>query len=225
MNTSDEELWSEVDDFIDAQLVREPPELAEAVNNSAAKGLPPIQVSIAQGKLLYLLAQVQGARRILEVGTLGGYSTIWLAKALHADGTLLTLEADPHHAAVAQANLAGAGLQDAVEIRIGRALDTLPLIAKDVSEPFDMFFIDADKESNADYFSWAVKLGRLGSLIIVDNVVRGGAVVDPADTSAAVAGTRRLYEALAAEPRVEATALQTVGSKGYDGFILARIVA
>lgn len=219
------ELWHQVDEYIERQVVGESADLTAAVSNSAANGLPPIQVSVAQGKLLYLLAQLHGARRILEIGTLGGYSTIWLAKALPADGYLLSLEADSHHAGVARENIAGAGLQGVVEVRVGLALVTLPQLISEGAAPFDLFFIDADKQSNADYFSWAVRLGRPGSLIIVDNVVRGGAVADLDNLDEVVVGTRRLFDAVGAEPRVAATAVQTVGSKGYDGFLVARVLA
>jgi predicted O-methyltransferase YrrM len=220
-----ESLWNRVDAYIEQQIVDESADLTAAVSNSAANGLPPIQVSVAQGKLLYLLAQLHGARRILEIGTLGGYSTIWLAKALPTDGHLLSLEADSHHAEVARENIAGAGLAGVVEVRVGLALETLPQLTSEGAEPFDLFFIDADKQSNADYFSWTVRLSRPGSLIIVDNVVRGGAVVDWESIDEAVVGTRRLFEAVGGEPRVAATAVQTVGSKGYDGFLLARVLA
>ena len=219
-----ETLWRHVDEYIEKQIVGETAELTAAVSNSTAHGLPPIQVSVAQGKLLYLLAQVQGARRVLEIGTLGGYSTIWLAKALPADGQLVTLEADARHAGVAKENLKAAGLQNVVDVRVGLAIEILPLLLTGAGGAFDMVFIDADKQSNADYFSWAVRLGRPGSLIIVDNVIRDGAVIDEATTDAAILGTRRLYDTIAAEPRVQATAIQTVGTKGYDGFVLARVL-
>jgi len=162
-----------------------------------------------------------GARSILEVGTLGGYSTIWLARALPADGRLVSLEAEPRHAEVAVANLERAGVADRVDVVVGKALDTLPRLAEEGRGPFDLAFIDADKQSNADYFQWAVRLGRPGGVIVVDNVVRGGSVVDEGSDDAAVVGTRRLFEVVAAEPRVVATAVQTVGSKGHDGFLLA----
>ena len=184
---------------------------------------PSIQVSAAQGKLLHLLARMRGARSILEIGTLGGYSTIWLARALPAaGGRLITLEAEPKHADVARANLAAAGLSNVVDLRLGRAIETLPTLTKEA--PFDLVFIDADKPSTADYFQWALKLTRPGSAIVVDNVVRRGAVADASSTDANVQGVRRFYDALASDRRVTATAMQTVGSKGYDGFALALVL-
>jgi predicted O-methyltransferase YrrM len=220
-----QEQWSAVDRYITDLLVPPDPALDEALRASAEAGLPAINVTPNQGKLLHLLARVLGARGILEVGTLGGYSTIWLARALSADGRLVTLESDPKHAEVARANLARAGLADVVELRLGPALETLPQLAAEGRGPFDLVFIDADKPSNADYFEWALKLSRRGSLIIVDNVVRKGAVVDAASSDPTVQGVRRFYERLAAEPRVSATAVQTVGSKGYDGFAVALVTA
>jgi predicted O-methyltransferase YrrM len=201
------------------------PVLEAALQTSAAAGLPPIQVAPNQGKLLQLLAQLQGARTILEIGSLGGYSTIWLARALPADGRLITLEVDPKHAEVSQANLARAGLAGIVEVRLGPALETLPQLAAEGLGPFDFIFIDADKPGYPDYFSWALKLARRGSVIIADNVVRQGAVIDPESSDANVQGVRTMNELIAAEPRVSATALQTVGSKGYDGFVMALVTA
>lgn len=219
------ESWAAVDDYLAATLVQGDAALAAALADSAAAGLPEISVTPSQGKLLHLLARAQGATRILEVGTLGGYSTIWLARALPPGGRLVTLEVDPKHAAVAQANLDRAGVADVVEIRLGPALDTLPKLASEAPAPFDFIFIDADKPSNPDYFAWALRLTRRGSLIVVDNVIRNGAVVDAASTDPAVQGVRRLNELMAAEPRVSATAIQTVGGKGYDGFALALVIA
>jgi predicted O-methyltransferase YrrM len=219
-----QQLWTAVDRYIADALVPPDPVLAAALEANAAGDLPPYDVSPAQGKLLMLLAQTMGARAILEIGTLGGYSTIWLARALPAGGRLITLEAEPRHAEVARANIARAGLTAAVEIRVGRALDTLPRIAAAGQGPFDLIFIDADKPSNPDYLAWALKLSRPGSLIVADNVVRDGAIADPARRDASVRGVRRFFEALAAEPRLSATAIQTVGSKGYDGFAIARVV-
>jgi predicted O-methyltransferase YrrM len=210
--------WTAVDDYFDSGLTPPDPVLDAALAASHAGGLPDIQVSAAQGKQLHLLARAVGARRILEVGTLGGYSAIWLARALPTDGRLISLEVDPHHAEVARANLADAGLADRAEVRVGAALDTLPGLAG----PFDFAFIDADKPSNADYFAHAVRLSRPGTVIVVDNVVRGGRVVDAAG-DAAVQGVRRLVEVVAAEPRVDATVLQTVGVKGYDGYLIALV--
>lgn len=213
--------WRAVDDYIVERLVPGDADLAAALAANAAAGLPKIDVSAAQGKFLHLLARMIGARRILEIGTLGGYSTIWLARALPEGGRLVTLEAAPHHAEVARANLARAGLADRVALRLGPALDSLPALAEE--PPFDLIFIDADKESNAAYLGWALRLARKGSVIVCDNVVRDGRVVDAASTDAAIAGTRRFFEALAAEPRLSATALQTVGHKGWDGFAIALV--
>jgi predicted O-methyltransferase YrrM len=220
-----EESWIAVDRYLTDLLVRPDAALDAALQDSAAAGLPAINVSPCHGKLLHLLARVQGARAILEVGTLGGYSTIWLARALPAGGRLVTLEADAGHAAVARANLARAGLDGVVEVRLGPALKTLPRLAAESRGPFDLVFIDADKESYPEYLAWALKLTRRGSLIVADNVVRGGAVADPASADPRVRGVRRFNELLAAEPRVSATAIQTVGGKGYDGFALALVTA
>jgi len=219
----DQKQWSAVDDFLVAKLVRPDAALDQALADSERGGLPAINISPCQGKLLNLIARMIGARRILEIGTLGGYSTIWLARALPSSGRLITLEFLQNHAAIARANLERAGLLDRVDIRVGRALDTLPVIARESSEPFDLFFIDADKESNRDYLGWAVKLGRPGSVIITDNVVRNGKVIDGASRDPMVVGTRRFLDALAEEPRVAATAIQTVGSKGWDGFTIALV--
>jgi predicted O-methyltransferase YrrM len=223
--TLSQERWTAVDDYADAALVPADPTLDAALQATADAGLPEISVSPAQGKLLHLLALAQGARRILEIGTLGGYSAIWLARALPSGGRLVTLEADPLHAEVARANLASAGLGDVSEVRVGRALDTLPLLYAAGDEPFDLIFIDADKTSYADYLAWSVRLSRPGSMIIADNVVRGGAVIDAASRNASVQGVRRFMQALAAEPRVSATVVQTVGRKGYDGFAFAVVLA
>jgi len=217
--------WTAVDRYITDLLVPPDPALEAALQASEAAGLPAINVAPNQGKLLMLLAQLQGARRILEIGTLGGYSTIWLARALPSDGRLITLEADQKHANIARANIARAGLGGIVELRLGPALETLPRIAAEGRGPFDFCFIDADKQSNSEYFAWALKLSRRGSLIVVDNVVRDGAVADAASRDGGVRGVRRLFERLAAEPRVSATAIQTVGSKGYDGFAIALVTA
>ncbi|MFF0414661.1 O-methyltransferase [Kitasatospora sp. NPDC004745] len=215
--------WDAVDAYFSEQLVGHDPALEAAEAAADAAGLPHIAVAPNQGKLLHLLALTQGARRILEVGTLGGYSAIWLARALPADGTLITLEIDPKHAEVARGNLAHAGLDKVAEVRLGRAADSLAALVQDGTEPFDLVFIDADKPSNPEYFRRALELTRPGSLIIVDNVVRGGAIADADSTDPAVVGTRALHDLIAAEPRVTATSVQTVGSKGYDGFTLARV--
>jgi predicted O-methyltransferase YrrM len=216
-----QEQWTAVDRYICDLLVPPDPALAAALETSAAAGLPSINVTPNQGKLLQLLARVQGARAILEVGTLGGYSTIWLARALPEGGRLVTLESDPKHAEVARGNIANAGLSGVVEIRLGPALETLPQLASEGLGPFDLTFIDADKPSTPEYFNWALQLSRRGSLIIVDNVVRKGAVADAASDDPSVQGVRRFYELLASEPRVSATAIQTVGGKGYDGLAIA----
>jgi predicted O-methyltransferase YrrM len=218
------ELWTAVDHYFEGKLVPADPVLDEALASTRAAGLPSIQVSATQGKLLHLLARVRGARRILEVGTLGGYSAIWLARALPADGHLVTLEVSPAHAAVATANVARAGLAGLVDIRVGAALDTLPKLAAEAGEPFDLVFIDADKVNNPKYFTWALKLTKPGSLIIVDNVVRHGQVANPDSDDPSILGTRELHDLIAAEPRVDATTIQTVGTKGYDGFTLALVV-
>jgi len=218
-------VWNAVDQYVNDQLVSTDPALSAALQDSNAAGLPQINVSPSQGKLLQLLAQVQGARSILEIGTLGGYSTIWLARALPRDGRLISLEAEPKHAEVARANIERAGLADNVEIRCGRALDTLPQLVVENRGPFDLVFIDADKPGYPDYLEWALKLSRRGSLIIADNVVRDGAVADSASRDPGVRGVRRFIEMLAAEPRVSASVIQTVGSKGYDGFAMALVIS
>ena len=215
--------WTAVDHYITGLFVPPDPALDAALQAAAAAGLPPIHVAPNQGKLLAILAQSMGTRSILEIGTLGGYSTIWLARALPPSGALVTLEADPQHAAVARANLARAGLSTIVEVRVGRALDTLPQLAAEGRGPFDLVFIDADKPNTAAYFDWALKLTRRGSLIIADNIVRNGAVADANSDDPNVQGVRRFNAALAAEPRVTATVIQTVGSKGYDGLALALV--
>ncbi|MGW1106225.1 O-methyltransferase [Streptomyces sp. NPDC002540] len=215
--------WAEVDDYFNGLLVGSEEALDAAVEASDEAGLPAIQVAANQGKLLHLLARLQGARTVLEIGTLGGYSTIWLARALPEGGRLVTLEFDPGCAEVARANIERAGLSDVVEIRVGRALATLPELAEAGYGPFDVVFIDADKPSNPDYLAWSLKLTRPGSLIIADNVVRDGEVVDGGSDDPKVKGVRRFTELVAAEPRLSATALQTVGSKGYDGLMMALV--
>jgi predicted O-methyltransferase YrrM len=220
-----ETVWIEVDRYFTDQLVRSDPALDAALAASAAAGLPAIHVAPNQGKLLHLLARMRGARRILEIGTLGGYSTIWMARALPADGRLITLEYDPRHAEVARSNIARAGLADRVEVRVGPALENLQRIARERPGAFDLTFIDADKENNPDYFRWALRLSAPGSVIIVDNVVRSGHVVNGYTDDPKVQGTRRLFEMMAAEPRISATAIQTVGAKNYDGFAIALVVS
>lgn len=215
--------WIAVDDYFTRQLISADPILDAALESNAAAGLPPIDVAPNQGKLLHLLARIQGARSILEIGTLGGYSTIWLARALPHDGRLITLEAEPKHAEVAKANIARAGLESVVEIRLGDALDSLSRLANENCGPFDLIFIDADKKNNPDYFRWALKFSRKGSVIITDNVVRNGAVIDETSSDPNIVGVRQFTNLVANEPTVSATAIQTVGSKGYDGFVIALV--
>ncbi|HEY6880699.1 MAG TPA: O-methyltransferase [Polyangiales bacterium] len=218
-----QEQWTDVDRYLSELFIPADPALDAAITESERAGLPSIQVSAPQGKLLHLIARIQGAKNVLEIGTLGGYSTIWLARALPAGGRVVTLEADPKHAEVARANIARAGLDGVVELRLGKALDTLPVLAAEQRGPFDLFFIDADKENIPHYFEWSLKLARRGSVIIVDNVVRKGAVADAHSKDAMVLGVRRFNEQYARDPRVSITAIQTVGNKGYDGFALALV--
>ncbi|WBO66609.1 O-methyltransferase [Streptomyces camelliae] len=219
------QVWDDVDDYFISQLTPDDEALQAALRENDAAGLPPIGVTATQGKFLHLLAQVQGARHVLEIGTLGGYSTIWLARALPEDGRLVSLEYNPKHAEVAVRNIARAGLDKIVEVRVGPALESLPKLADDNPPPFDLVFIDADKANNAHYVEWALRLTSAGSLIVLDNVVRGGRVVDADSTEPDVVGTRAAIELIATHPRLDGTALQTVGSKGYDGFALARVLA
>ncbi|MGI3202828.1 O-methyltransferase [Streptomyces sp. GLT-R25] len=221
------QLWQDVDDYFTGLLAPPDDALTDALNDSDAAGLPHINVAPPQGKLLHLLAVIQGATRILEIGTLGGYSTIWLARALPQDGRLITLEYSERHAEVARRNLARAGLDKITEVRVGPALDSLTKLADEGdgnAAPFDLVFIDADKVNNPRYVEWAVKLTRPGSLIILDNVVRGGAVTDATSDDPSVRGTREALDLFATHPKLTATAIQTVGSKGYDGFALARVL-
>ena len=218
-----QEQWTAVDQYIGETVVPSDPALDAAIEASAKAELPAIAVTANQGKLLHILARLVNAKKILEVGTLGGYSTIWLARALPKDGRLITLEINPKHADVARGNVARAGLSDLVEFRLGRALDGMRQIAAEGIGPFDLFFIDADKASIPEYFTWSLKLSRPGSLIIVDNVVRKGAVLDAKSDDADVQGVRRLNEMLKTESRMTATTIQTVGSKGYDGFTIALV--
>jgi predicted O-methyltransferase YrrM len=217
--------WTAVDKYLTDLMIPPDPALDAAVRDSAAAGLPAIQVAPNQGKLLHLMARMQGARTVLEVGTLGGYSTIWLARALPPGGRVVTLEAAPKHAEVARTNLKRAGLEGVVEVIEGKALDTLPRLQAEGRGPFDFVFIDADKQNQAAYWTWALKLTRVGSVIVLDNVIREGAVADAHSADPAVQGVRRANELMAKEPRVSATAVQTVGSKGYDGFAVALVVA
>jgi predicted O-methyltransferase YrrM len=221
----DREQWTAVDRYFTELLVPPDSALEAALVASAEAGLPGINVAPNQGKLLQLLARLQGATCILEVGTLGGYSTIWLARALPAGGRLVTLEAVPKHAEVARANIDHAGLGDVVDVRLGPALESLPKLAAEGFGPVDLTFVDADKQHNPDYFQWALRLSRPGSLIIVDNVVRGGNVIDETSDDPDIQGVRRFNDLLAAEPRVDATAIQTVGTKGYDGLAIALVVS
>ena len=227
MDQASQDLWSAVDRYISEQLVPSDPALDAAQRDSEAAGLPPIAVTPNQGRLLELLARVQGARTILELGTLGGYSTIWLARALPATGRVVTVEAEPRYAEVARANIARAGCAQAVELRVGNALEVLPELHAEGAGPFDLIFIDADKGNYPGYLEWSLKLSRPGTLIIGDNVVRDGAILDPdkpdprTGDGDLLRGVRRFYELLASEPRVRATAIQTVGDKGHDGFALA----
>ncbi len=217
-------LWTDVDGYITGRLVPDEPVLDAVLAANAAAGLPAHDVAPNQGKLLHLLARLMGARRILEIGTLGGYGTIWLARALPAGGTVVTLEADPHHAATARGNFERAGVTALVDLREGPALEALPGIAVEGGDPFDLIFIDADKPSNPAYLAWALKLSRPGTLIIGDNVIREGAILDAGSDDPRVQGVRRFFDMLAAEPRVSATAFQTVGSKGHDGMALALVL-
>ena len=216
--------WLAVDHYIADHLLGADPVLDEALERAEAAGLPAINVSATQGKLLHLLTRAHGSRRVLEIGTLGGYSAIWLGRAVGPTGQVLTIELEPAHAEVARANLERAGLAEVVEVREGRAVDVLAKLVDDGSDPFDLVFVDADKPSNPEYFAWAMRLTRPGALIVVDNVVRHGAIVDESNDDPGVLGTRRLFEAMAAERRVSATALQTVGTKGYDGLAVALVL-
>ena len=220
-----QEQWSAVDRYINGLVVHPDPALEATLESSVAAGLPPINVTPAHGKLLHLLARAQGARHILEIGTLAGYSTIWLARALPSGGRVMTLESNEVHAGIARANFARAGLDDRIELRVGAALETLPRLAEQREGPFDFTFIDADRPNLSEYFAWALKLSRVGSLIIVDNVVRRGGVIDAASEDRDIVGVRRFGERLAAETRVSATMVQTVGAKGYDGFALVLVTA
>lgn len=218
-----QKLWTAVDDYICEHLVPEDAVLTQALRDSKAAGLPDIAVAPNQGKMLNLIARLMGAKRILEIGTLGGFSTIWLARALPEDGRLITCEFSPAHAEVAARNIDRAGLANKVDIRVGPALATLPLLQAEEQKPFDLVFIDADKQNNDNYVQWSLKLTRPGSLIVIDNVVRSGNVIESATGDEMIEGVRRMNELIAAEPRLDATAIQTVGSKGYDGFALALV--
>ncbi len=218
-----QETWNQIDQYYGEMLIPKDAILEETLKENAKAGLPAIDVSPTQGRLLQLFAQMISARSILEVGTLGGYSTIWLARALPKDGKLVTLEYEPKHAEVARKNIARAKLENIVDVRVGNALDLLPLLQKEHTKTFDLIFIDADKKSNPEYFSWALNLSHPQSIIIVDNVVRNGAVIDAKSDDPNIQGIRRLNEIIQAESRIDATVVQTVGIKGYDGFIIARV--
>jgi predicted O-methyltransferase YrrM len=221
----DEERWRDVDEYLVSHLLPEDEALDEALARSEAAGLPRINVAANQGKLLELLSTIQGSRRILEIGTLGGYSTIWLARSLPDDGTLLSLELEAGNAEIARANIRRAGLESRVEVRVGPAVRSLRELVAAGGEPFDFIFIDADKQSYPEYFTWALKLSRKGSVIIADNVVRKGGVIEANSSDAMVQGVRKMNDLVAREPRVSATAVQTVGSKGYDGFMMALVTS
>jgi predicted O-methyltransferase YrrM len=214
------ERWDRVDRYLVETMSPEDAALRDALEASRAAGLPAIQVTASQGRLLQILARAVGAKAILEIGTLGGYSTIWLARALPRGGRVVTLERDPHHAEVARSNLARAGVAGAVRLVVGEALEELPRLVASGAGPFDLVFVDADKPSLPEYLEWSLRLSRPGGLIVVDNVVREGEVADAASPDPAVQGVRRMFERIAAEPRVSATAVQTVGAKGHDGFAL-----
>jgi predicted O-methyltransferase YrrM len=218
-----QDLWTTVDNYVSEMLVPPDKALAEALEASADSGLPEIAVAPNQGKFLMLLARSINASNILEIGTLGGYSTMWLARALPKEGRVVTLEAVPRHAEVARANFKRAGLADIIDLRLGKALDTLPKLAAEKPAPFDFVFIDADKENIPDYFTWSLKLTRPGSIIVVDNVIRDGEVINARSKDPSVKGVRRFNEILKDEKRVSATSIQTVGVKGYDGFTLALV--
>lgn len=222
---SESQLWDDVDEYFSAHLSPDDDILQAALRDSEAAELPKVNVTAPQGKFLRLLAEIQGARNILEIGTLAGYSTIWLARALPADGRLISLEYNPKHAEVATRNIARAGLDKIVEVRVGAALESLPKLADENPAPFDLVFIDADKANNPHYIDWALRLTSTGSLIVVDNVVRGGRVVDAESDAPDVRGSREAIELIGSHPRLSGTAIQTVGSKGYDGFALARVLA
>jgi predicted O-methyltransferase YrrM len=212
--------WTAVDDYVTDLIVRPDAALNAAVTATAEAGMPPIAVSAPQGQLLALLARIAKATRILELGTLGGYSTIWLARALPAGGRLISLEVNPRHAEVARANLAAAGVDTVAEVRIGAALDTLAKLVEEGAGPFDLIFIDADKPNIPEYLTWSLKLSRPGTVLVIDNVVRDGGLIDPSGSRPEVVGVRRLHELLASDDRITATTIQTVGAKGYDGFTL-----
>lgn len=218
-----QDIWTRVDAYIGESLLGQDALLDHVLASSRAAGLPDIAVSPAQGRMLALFVQMTGARQVLEIGTLGGYSAICMARALPSGGRLLTLEADPAHVRVAHANLEAAGVSDRVTVREGAALATLPALVEEGAGPFDLIFVDADKPNNPNYLEWALKLSRPDTLLVFDNVVRDGAVADAASPDPRIQATRRLFEIMGADPRLDATVVQTVGAKGYDGFALARV--
>ena len=220
-----QKVWKAVDQYLDKMLIPPDSTLKDALATASKAKLPAIQVSSVEGKLLHLLVQIMGARNILEIGTLGGYSTIWMARALPEGGRIITLEADPKHAEVARKNFVRSGVESKVELRLGKALDTLPEVAADGLGPFDMFFIDANKSNMPEYFEWSLKLARAGSVIIADNVVREGAVLDARSKDRDIQGIRRFLEMVGKEKRVSGTALQTVSTKNYDGFALVLVTS
>lgn len=220
-----QDTWTAVDTYFAEKLFPDDPVQEATLRASEDARLAPINVTAAQGKFLMLLAKAIRARRVLEIGTLGGYSTIWLARGLPTDGRIITMEIDPETAQVARENIARAGFEGMVDVRIGRAVDSLRTLTDEAPDPFDLIFIDADKPNNPAYVDWAIRLARPGSLIVVDNVVRDGRVADAASGDPDVQGARQLFDLLATEPRLTATAIQTVGGKGYDGFALALVTA
>ncbi len=219
-----QELWTAVDQYLNHTLVHPDAALEAAIRESESAELPAIAVTAPMGKFLHLMAKIQGAKNILEIGTLGGYSTIWLARALPAGGKVVTLEMEVKHAEVARANFVRAGVADRIDLRVAPALEMLPKLAAEGRGPFDFIFIDADKPNNPNYFAWSHKLSRPGTIIVIDNVIRKGEVIDAASADENVQGVRQMHDLIAAEPRVSATALQTVGDKGYDGFTLVRVI-
>ncbi|HEX3571000.1 MAG TPA: O-methyltransferase [Acidobacteriaceae bacterium] len=224
MGKETNELWNAVDQYVNESVARTDEALDAVAKANSDAGLPNIDVTPSQGKLLHVLALASGAKRVLEIGTLGGYSTIWLARALGRGGRVVTLEFEPKHADVARRNLKRAGVEKKVEIRVGAAADSLARLQEEGVKPFDLIFIDADKQNNAVYLDWALKLAKRGTVIVVDNVVREGALADAASTDPSIVGTRAMFERMGNEPRLSATAVQTVGSKGYDGFAIAVVV-
>jgi predicted O-methyltransferase YrrM len=221
----DKALWTDVDRYLAEKVLRPDPVMDSVLRANASAGLPTIEVAPTQGKFVHLLARMKGAKRILEIGTLGGYSTIWLARALPQDGSLVSLEFSSEHAEVARANIANAGFGDVVEVRVGAALDSLKQMEQEAIEPFDFIFIDADKENYAGYLEGAIRFSQVGTVIVADNVIRSGGVADPRNEESRVQGVRRFFDLVTADKRLDATALQTVGSKGYDGFALVLVTS